>query len=219
MSDETGRRIEAAGLVPVLRGQSTEEALALVAAMAAGGIRVMEVTTTVPDAPAVLRRLRADYGDSLLLGAGTVTTVGECEAMIEAGAEFVVSPCVAPDVIACTRSHGKLMISGALTPTEILAAWRAGAHLIKVFPCSAMGGAPYLRAIHAPFPEIELLPTGGITLGTAREFLDAGAVALGVGSDLVDAKAVRAGRPEAVTETARAYVSLVAEWHRGNKPG
>ena len=215
MTHEVLQRITDAGIVPVLRAASLEEALALVAAMVAGGISVIEVTTTVPNAAEVLRRLRVEYGDALLLGSGTVTTVAECEETIAAGAEFVVSPSLHPEVITRTRALGRLMISGALTPTEILTAWRAGAHAVKVFPCSAMGGAPYLRAVHAPFPEIPLLPTGGITLATALEFLDAGAIALGVGSDLVDAKAIRAGRPEQVTETAQAYCALVKEWRAG----
>ena len=208
----TQQRMQDAGIVPVLRAQSQEEALALVRAMHAGGITVMEVTTTVPNAPAVLRQLRAEYGDALLLGSGTVTDVEQCEETIAAGAEFVVSPSLHPDVIARTRALGKLMVAGALTPTEVVTAWRAGAHVIKIFPCSAMGGAPYLRALQAPFPGIPLLPTGGITLATARDFLDAGAIALGVGSDLVSASAIRAGHAHQVTETARAYCALVKVW-------
>ncbi len=212
VSNATLQRIQREGIVPVLRGRSTTEALALVAAMYAGGIRVIEVTTTLPDACAVLRELRTLYGDELLLGSGTITTVAHCESTIDSGADFVVSPSLHPEVIACTRDRGKLMISGALTPTEILTAWRAGAHAIKVFPCSAVGGAPYLRAIRAPFPEIPLLPTGGITLATARDFLAAGAVALGVGSDLVDAAAIAAGDPVSVTTTAEAYCAIIREW-------
>ena len=215
MAETVRERIEHAGIVPVLRAGSTDEALALAAAMVAGGITVLEVTTTLPDAVAVLRRLRAIYGDGLLLGSGTVTTAQQCDATIAAGAEFVVSPAFVPEVIACARAHGKLMVSGALTPTEILGAWRQGADIIKVFPCSAMGGASYLKAIHAPLPEIPLLPTGGITLSSAEEFLQAGAIALGVGSDLVNTSAIRSGKPETITETARAYCGIVERWRTG----
>ena len=215
----TQQRIVQAGIVPVLRARSTKEALALVAAMVAGGITVMEVTTIMPSAAEVLRLLRAEYGDALLLGSGTITTVEQCEQTLAAGAEFVVSPSVQPEVIAHTKASGKLMVSGALTPTEILTAWRAGADVVKVFPCSAMGGASYLRAIRSPFPDIPLLPTGGITLATASEFLDAGAIALGVGGDLVNSAAIQAGQPELVTQTARAYGAVIAGWRaRSSEP-
>ena len=212
MSRDTPEWIYAAGLVPVLRAKTGEEAIALTRAMHAGGVDVMEVTTTVPGAADVLRQLKDEFGDTLLLGAGTVTTVRECEELLAAGAEFVVSPSLHPDVIKTTKDHGKLMISGALTPTEIITAWRTGSDIVKVFPCSAMGGANYLKAIKAPFPQIPLIPTGGVTLVTARDFLDAGALALGVGSDLVNVQAIRSGRPEQITEVARMYLSIVAEW-------
>ena len=162
----------------------------------------------------MLRALGDEHGDAVLLGGGTVTTVAACEAMLAAGAEYIVSPSVHPEVIAATRTAGKLMISGALTPTEIVTAYRAGADIIKVFPCSAVGGADYLRAIHAPFPEIPLIPTGGVTLATAARFLDAGALALGVGSDLVDERAIQAGRPEKVTEIAREYARICVQHGR-----
>ena len=208
----TQQRIVEAGIVPVLRAKSLEQGYALVKAMVAGGIQVMEVTTTVPDAPGLLQRLNAEYGDTLLLGGGTITTVDQCEQMIAAGAAFIVSPSFHPEVIAHARARGRLMVCGALTPTEVIHAWRAGAHMIKVFPCSAMGGASYLRALRAPFPEIPLLPTGGITLDTAPDFLAAGAAALGVGSDLVDIAAIEAGEPERITQVARAYGAVIEAW-------
>jgi 2-dehydro-3-deoxyphosphogluconate aldolase/(4S)-4-hydroxy-2-oxoglutarate aldolase len=212
VSRDTAQWIAATGLVPVLRAQSTEEALALARAMYAGGVDIIEVTTTIPNAREVLEKLKDEFGESILLGAGTVTTTEHCCDLIDAGAEFVVSPSLHPDVIAQTKERGKLMISGALTPTEIITAWRAGADVVKVFPCSAMGGASYLRAIKAPFPEIKLVPTGGVTLATARDFLDAGAMALGVGGDLVNTQMIRDGKPERVTETASAYLAVIAEW-------
>ncbi len=217
MKVDTLQWIARTGLVPVLRASSTHEAIALARAMQAGGIDILEVTTTVPGATSVIRELKLEFGDALLVGAGTVTTAPEAAELMDAGAEFIVSPSLHLDVIAEARSRGLLMISGALTPTEIITAWRAGSDVVKVFPCSAMGGASYLRAIKGPFPEIPLLPTGGITLVTATEFLDAGAVALGVGSDLVDAKKIRQGEPERVTHTARAYLAVIAEW-RARQP-
>ena len=186
--------------------------MALARAMYAGGIDIVEVTTTVPGAVNVIQQLRQEFGASLLIGAGTVTTVRECTTLIEAGAEFVVSPSLHADVIAATKEHGKLMIAGALTPTEIITAWRTGADVIKVFPCSAMGGASYLRSIRAPFPYIPLIPTGGVTLATARDFLAAGAVALGVGNDLVNTAAIHEGRPQSITEMSRAYARVCAVW-------
>jgi 2-dehydro-3-deoxyphosphogluconate aldolase/(4S)-4-hydroxy-2-oxoglutarate aldolase len=208
MSKDALQWIKRSRLVPVLRAETALQAVELTRLMYAGGIDVMEVTTTVPDAAEVLQHLKKEFGDRMLLGVGTVTTARECEELLAAGAEFVVSPSLHLDVIAAAKAAGKLMISGALTPTEIITAYRAGADVVKVFPCSAMGGADYLKSIRAPFPQIPLIPTGGVTVTTAQRFLDAGAIALGVGSDLVDVKALRAGNGTAITETARQYVSI-----------
>jgi 2-dehydro-3-deoxyphosphogluconate aldolase/(4S)-4-hydroxy-2-oxoglutarate aldolase len=210
MSETTSKVIERVGLIPVLRAKNPKQALAIVDAMIAGGVTVVEVTMTVPGAIDVLRHLKQKYGDTLLLGSGTVTTAKEAEATIEAGAEFVVSPSLHLDVIEATKAAHKLSIPGALTPTEVITAHRTGADYIKIFPCSAMGGAPYLKALLAPFPFLKLIPTGGVTLQTAEGFLKAGARALGVGSDLVNLAAIDDGRPEAITETARAYLHMVA---------
>lgn len=216
MPEVTKAKIEASGIMPVLRARSAEEARALADALVAGGITVMEVTMTVPGAVGLLRTLKAEYGDSLLLGSGTVTTAAEAEATIHAGAEFVVSPSLHPEVIAATKAHGKVAIPGALTPTEAITAWRAGADYVKIFPCSAVGGASYLKALLAPFPELRLIPTGGVTLQTAPDFLRAGACALGVGSDLVNPLAIAQGHPGAVTAMARAYLNIVARTRAGS---
>jgi len=208
-SEETKKLLERAALIPVLRASSVEMGHALVDAMMAGGVTVIEVTMTVPDATTLLGELKQKHGDSLLLGSGTVTDAAQAQATIEAGAEFVVSPSLHLDVIAKTKELGKVSIPGALTPTEVITAWRAGADYVKVFPCSAMGGASYLKALRAPFPELKLIPTGGVTFETAVDFLKAGASALGVGSDLVNAAAIAAGKPEIVTRTARAYVDII----------
>ena len=167
---------------------------------------------TVPGEVDLLKELKLEYAGQLLLGSGTVTTAREAEATIEAGAEFVVSPSFHPEVIEATKALGKLSIPGALTPTEVISAWRAGADYVKIFPCSAMGGASYLKALLAPFPHLKLIPTGGVTVQTAEGFLRAGARALGVGSDLVNLAAVEAGKPETITETARAYLEVLAQF-------
>ncbi len=209
----TASLIESAGLIPVLRAKSEKQAHAVVQAMIKGGIRVVEVTMTVPDAVDLLKVLKKEYGDSVLLGSGTVTTAKEAEETIEAGAEFVVSPSLHPEVITATKALGKLSIPGALTPTEVITAYRAGADYVKIFPCSAMGGAPYLKALLAPFPFLKLIPTGGVTLHTAASFLEAGAKALGVGSDLVNLAAIDEGKPEIITGAAEAYLQVLAS-HR-----
>lgn len=209
MSAEIKAEIERLGLVPVLRAQSAAEGHALVEAMFAGGVTVVEVTMTVPGAIELLRDLKKKYGSKLLLGSGTVTTAAQAADTIEAGAEFVVSPSLHLEVIAKTKELGKVSIPGALTPTEVITAWNAGADYVKVFPCSAVGGANYLKALRAPFPELQLIPTGGVTQQTAIDFLKAGARALGVGADLVNAKAIADGKPEIVTDAARAYLEII----------
>ena len=211
MSAEIKAEIERLCLVPVLRAQSEEMGHALVEAMIAGGITVVEVTMTVPGAIDLLRVLKKEYGSQLLLGSGTVTTAAQAAATIEAGAEFVVSPSLHPEVIAKTKELGKVSIPGALTPTEVITAWNAGADYVKVFPCSAVGGASYLKALLAPFPELQLIPTGGVTQQTAPDFLKAGARALGVGADLVNATAIAEGKPEVITNAARAYLEIVRQ--------
>ncbi|MGD0732893.1 MAG: bifunctional 4-hydroxy-2-oxoglutarate aldolase/2-dehydro-3-deoxy-phosphogluconate aldolase [Terracidiphilus sp.] len=210
MPETTAQIIERIGLIPVLRARNATQAHVLVKALIAGGISIVEVTMTVPGAVDLLRELKSEYGTKLLLGAGTVTTAAQVEATIDAGAEFVVSPSLHPAVIAATKSRGKLSIPGALTPTEVITASEAGADYVKVFPCSAMGGASYLKSLLAPFPHLKLIPTGGVTVQTAESFLGAGARALGVGSDLVNLAAIDAGTPEVITETARAYLQVLA---------
>jgi 2-dehydro-3-deoxyphosphogluconate aldolase/(4S)-4-hydroxy-2-oxoglutarate aldolase len=159
----------------------------------------------------LLKELKKAHGAKILLGSGTVTTAKEAEDTINAGAEFVVSPSLHPEVIAATKAAGRLSIPGALTPTEVITAHRAGADYVKIFPCSAMGGASYLRSLLAPFPHLKLIPTGGVTLKTAEEFIRAGARALGVGSDLVNLAAIDEGKPEIITEAAKAYLEMLAK--------
>jgi 2-dehydro-3-deoxyphosphogluconate aldolase/(4S)-4-hydroxy-2-oxoglutarate aldolase len=218
MHESTAQILERVGIIPVLRARNAEQAHAVVQAMLAGGVTVVEVTMTVPGAVDLLRELKNEYGAKLLLGSGTVTTGDQAEATIEAGAEFVVSPSFHPDVIAVTKAHKKLSIPGALTPTEVITAWNAGADYVKIFPCSAMGGASYLKSLLAPFPHLKLIPTGGVTHHTAASFLEAGARALGVGSDLVNLAAIDQGAPEIITAAARVYLKVIADFRNSASP-
>jgi len=199
------------GLVPVLRADSEDDALRLVEAIVAGGVDVIEVTMTVPGALPLLRRLAREH-PSVLLGAGTVLDPETARLCILEGAQFVVSPALNIKTIELCQRYSIAVLPGALTPTEVIHAWQAGADVIKIFPANAMGGAPYLRSLKAPLPHVEMVPTGGVSLSTAHEFLHAGALALGVGADLVDVRAIHAGHPERVTEKARQYLHIVREF-------
>jgi 2-dehydro-3-deoxyphosphogluconate aldolase / (4S)-4-hydroxy-2-oxoglutarate aldolase len=201
--------IRTVGLIPVLRASSESEALALAAALAAGGVTVLEVTMTVPKAVDLIARLVLEKGKDLLIGAGTVLSLEAAQQCLDAGAQFVVSPGLKLSVVEFCRRRDIAVFPGGLTPTEVLTAWEAGADAVKIFPASAMGGAKYLKALKAPFPQIEMIPTGGVSLATARDFLDAGAIALGVGADLVDPKAIQAGTPEIIRDNARSYLEIV----------
>jgi 2-dehydro-3-deoxyphosphogluconate aldolase/(4S)-4-hydroxy-2-oxoglutarate aldolase len=199
------------GLVPVLRAESVNDALALATAIAAGGVTVLEITMTVPGAIQVMRKLAEERPD-ILIGAGTVLDPETARMCILEGAKFVVSPALNLKTIEMCHRYSIAVLPGALTPTEIVTAWQAGADVIKVFPASAMGGAKYLKTLKAPLPQIELIPTGGVSLATAKDFLEAGAFALGVGADLVDTRAMAEGRSEVVTESARKYLAIVKEF-------
>jgi 2-dehydro-3-deoxyphosphogluconate aldolase/(4S)-4-hydroxy-2-oxoglutarate aldolase len=196
--------IKRIGLVPVLRAETEEQAMALAGAIADGGVTCLEVTMTVPGAVRVIARLAKERPE-ILLGAGTVLDPETAHACIVAGAQFIVSPAFNPGTVALCNKQSIAVLPGALTPTEILTAWDAGADVVKVFPASAMGGAKYLKSIKAPLPQIELIPTG-------REFLEAGAFALGVGVDLVDTHAITAGEAHRVTAHARKYLAIVQEF-------
>jgi 2-dehydro-3-deoxyphosphogluconate aldolase/(4S)-4-hydroxy-2-oxoglutarate aldolase len=201
--------IERVGVLPVIRADSREEARAVIEAVRAGGISIIEVTMTVPGAVELIREL-SDRED-LLVGAGTVLdpeTAAEC---VDAGARFIISPALNLDTIEFCREHKVVVMPGALTPTEVVTAWNAGADFVKVFPAGAMGGAGYLRSLKAPLPGIKLIPTGGVSMATAADFIRAGASAIGVGADLVDLKAIREGRGHEITENAGKYLEIIAE--------
>lgn len=195
--------LERERVVPVVRADSADGALATVDALLEGGVSTFEITMTVPGAVDVMRQVERAYGERVLLGAGTVLDAETARACVDAGARFVVSPALDLATVAACAERGVLVAPGALTPTEILVAWRAGADLIKVFPCDALGGAKYLRSLRAPLPDVPLMPTGGVTLESLQDFLRAGARAVGVGSDLVDPTLPR----EELAARARAFVA------------
>ncbi len=207
--DDVICRIEEIGIVPVVRAASVEEATRAVEAICAGGIPVVEITMTVPNAISVIREVAQQYESKVLVGAGTVTTAEQAESCLRAGAEFLVSPGLAPQVLAVAQASGKLAIPGALTPTELMNAQNLGASLVKIFPCGNVGGPKYLRSLKAPFPNASLIPTGGVNAANASDFIAAGAFALGVGADLVDAAALRDGNLEKITSAAQELVDAV----------
>ena len=212
-SESQLQRVLNSGIVAVVRAPSGELLVDVAEALLAGGVDVMEITFTVPQAHRVLERVAEKLGDRVLLGAGTVLDSETCRVALLAGAQFIVAPTVNLQVIEQCRRYGKLVMPGALTPTEIVAAWQAGADIVKVFP-SELTGPGYLKAIHGPLPQIRLMPTGGVNLDTAAAFLKAGACALGIGGSLVEAKAVAAGDFARIESLARQYVSLVERTRR-----
>jgi 2-dehydro-3-deoxyphosphogluconate aldolase / (4S)-4-hydroxy-2-oxoglutarate aldolase len=208
--DDVVRKIEEIGIIPVVRASSVDEAVRAVEAICAGGIPVVEVTMTVPNAISVIQEVAQQYGDKVLIGAGTVITAEQAESCLRAGAQFLVSPGLATSVLSVAKDAKKLAIPGALTPTELMNAQTHGASLVKIFPCGNVGGPKYLRSLKAPFPNALLIPTGGVNAGNAAEFFAAGAFALGIGADLVDATALREGNLEKIKSAARELVQAVA---------
>jgi len=208
---EVIQQIRDTGVIPVVRATSADEAMRAIDAIREGGISILEITMTVPGAVALIEEVSARYGKDALVGAGTVLDDKTATACISAGARFVVSPALNVDTIACCRRHEVAVMPGALTPTEVVQAWNAGADFVKVFPAGAVGGPSYLKALKAPLPQIELVPTGGVSLKTAADFIKAGAAALGVGADLVDIKAIREGQASLITERAKQFVEIVRE--------
>jgi 2-dehydro-3-deoxyphosphogluconate aldolase/(4S)-4-hydroxy-2-oxoglutarate aldolase len=203
-------RILDEGVVPVLRAESHDIALQAVEALRAGGIGVLEITMTVPGAVELIARLSGEIGDECLIGAGTVLNEEAAEACAAAGARFIVSPAVNVATIEFCKLNDIPVLPGAFTPTEIVTAWDAGADMVKLFPAGAGGGPGYLKSLRAPLPQVRFVPTGGITLQNAGEYIRAGAVAIGIGADLVDTRAICAGNPQHVTEQARRYLAAVS---------
>jgi len=202
-------RIEAVGVVPVVRAPSPELAMRAAEAVLAGGISIFEITMTVPDAPAVIRALVEKLGDRAVVGAGTVLNEKAAETCMAAGAAFIVSPGFDFDTLAAAHNKGVPILPGALTPTEVITAWKSGADLVKIFPASAVGGPKYIKALKGPLPDVKILPTGGVNAQTAGDFIAAGAAALGVGGELVDIAALKRGEDAVITERARELVAAV----------
>jgi 2-dehydro-3-deoxyphosphogluconate aldolase / (4S)-4-hydroxy-2-oxoglutarate aldolase len=210
--------LKAGGLVPVVRADSADLAVRVAQALVEGGIRTIEITMTVPDALQAIRSVRARFGPEVLIGAGTVTDRSMALGALEAGAEFLVSPCLVPEVIAGAQELGAAVLPGAMTPTEVFSAWSLGGDIVKVFPASHAGGAGYLKALKGPFPQIDLLPTGGVNLDTIAGFIEAGAVAVGVGGELVLKSAIAAGDFDRITALARQFVEALDRAREARRP-
>jgi 2-dehydro-3-deoxyphosphogluconate aldolase / (4S)-4-hydroxy-2-oxoglutarate aldolase len=197
------------GLIPVIRADSSEIAMRAIDAIRQGGISVLEITMTVPGAIRVIEDVARRFGSEVIVGAGTVLDSETARACILAGAQFIVSPALDLDTISCCRRYSIPVMPGAMTPSEVVTAWKAGADLVKIFPANALGGPSYLKALKAPLPQVELVPTGGVSLKTAADFIKAGAAALGVGTDLVDTAALRAGDDRVITTRAKEFIEII----------
>jgi 2-dehydro-3-deoxyphosphogluconate aldolase/(4S)-4-hydroxy-2-oxoglutarate aldolase len=215
MSRETHlKQVLDCGIVAIVRSADPGPLVEVVKALADGGVTVTEVTLTVPNALDVIREAKRQVGDRVLLGAGTVLDAETARAALLAGAEFIVSPNTNPDVIRLCRRYDKLVMPGAFTPTEVVTAWEAGADIVKVFPADVVGPA-YFKALRGPLPQVKLMPTGGVDLTTATEFLKAGAVCLGIGTQLVEPKALAARDFARMTTLARQYVEIIRKHRNG----
>jgi 2-dehydro-3-deoxyphosphogluconate aldolase / (4S)-4-hydroxy-2-oxoglutarate aldolase len=202
-------RIGEIGVIPVIRAASSDQAIRAVEAVEAGGIPIVEITMTVPDAIPTIREVVSRCGRRVLVGAGTVCDASQARACLQAGAEFLVSPGLSLEVLEAAAEAGKLAAPGALTPTEVMAAAAAGARLIKIFPCGSVGGAKHIKALRAPFPDLLFVPTGGVNAQNVADFFRAGAFAVGMGGDLIDAVALRENRTDEVVASVRAVAEAV----------
>jgi 2-dehydro-3-deoxyphosphogluconate aldolase / (4S)-4-hydroxy-2-oxoglutarate aldolase len=208
---EIRARIVEIGIVPVVRASSSSQARTAVDAICAGGIPIAEITMTVPGAIDVIADLARTVSSDVLVGAGTVLDAETAQRCLDAGAQFIVSPGLDLETVALVKRSGKLMMAGALSPTEVITAWKAGSDFVKIFPCGNVGGAKYIKALKGPLPDVPMVPTGGVNLDSAADFLRAGADALGIGSELVSIEALQSGNLNAITEAARRFKSVVQE--------
>jgi 2-dehydro-3-deoxyphosphogluconate aldolase/(4S)-4-hydroxy-2-oxoglutarate aldolase len=202
-------RIRDIGLVPIVRVPTEDAAARAAEAIAQGGIGIAEITLTVPGALRVMEAVAARYGEKVLLGAGTVLDAETCRAAILSGAEFIVTPSLDVRVIEVARRYAKPIFPGSLTPTEVLTAWQAGADMVKVFPCGALGGPKYIKALKGPLPQIEMVPTGGVNLENAADYIKAGAGAVAVGTELVNLRALQEGKLDEIVTTAKKFIEAV----------
>jgi 2-dehydro-3-deoxyphosphogluconate aldolase/(4S)-4-hydroxy-2-oxoglutarate aldolase len=204
-------RIAEIGVVPVVRASSSREALIAAEAVCQGGIPIVEITMTVPGAVEVIRELSKSSAAEVLIGAGTVLDPETARRCLDAGAQFLVSPGLNLQTVELAVREKILIMAGALTPTEVITAWNAGSDFVKIFPCGQVGGAKYIKALKGPLPQIPLVPTGGVNLNTAAEFIEAGAAALGIGGELVQAEALKSGKSQVIADNARKFVEIVKQ--------
>ena len=204
-------RILDIGIIPVVRAASTREAILAVEAVTAGGIPIVELTMTVPGAISVIAELVRTMGKDTMVGAGTVLDPETARRCMNAGAEFIVSPGFDPATVQLVKQQDKLMMAGALTPTEVITAWKAGSDFVKIFPCGNLGGPKYIKALKGPLPQVPMIPTGGVSLETAANFIRAGAAALGIGGELISPAALKSGDTSEITRIARLFLAAVAE--------
>jgi len=215
--NEVRRQIVDIGIVPVVRAASAEQAVLAAGAVAEGGIPIVEITMTVPGAIDVISRLARSIGRQVLIGAGTVLDADTAQRCLDAGAEFLVSPGFDLETVQLARRREILIMAGALTPTEAIVAFKAGSDFVKIFPCGNVGGPAYIKALKAALPQIPMVPTGGVNLATAADFLRAGAAALGIGGELVSRAELEAGNAAALTAAARRYTAIVRETRDGDQ--
>lgn len=209
--DQAAAKIREVGVIPIVRAASAKHGMMAAEAVCAGGIHIVEITMTVPGAVDLITQLARTLGGEILIGAGTVLDAETAQRCIDAGAELIVSPGLDVETVHQVNRLGKLMAAGALTPTEVIQAWKAGSDFVKIFPCGTVGGAKYIKALKAPLPQIPMIPTGGVSLETAADLIRAGAEALGVGAELVSATALQSGNTNEITETARKFAAIVRE--------
>ncbi len=202
-------RLREVGIIPVIRADSADAAKSVVEALAQAGLAVAEITMTIPRAIDAIASVTKHFGDKVLVGAGTVTDADTARRAVDAGAEFIVTPCLVPEVIDAARRAEVAILPGALTPTEVLHAFRLGGDMVKVFPAQSVGGAAYLRALRGPFPEIPLVPTGGVTLENLHEMFDAGAAAVGVGGEMISKDALARRDYAAISTLAGQFLTAV----------
>jgi 2-dehydro-3-deoxyphosphogluconate aldolase/(4S)-4-hydroxy-2-oxoglutarate aldolase len=213
-SAQVRQRILEIGIIPVVRASSTREAIMAVESVAAGGIPIAELTMTVPGAIGVIADLVRTMGKDTIVGAGTVLDAETAQRCMDAGAEFIVSPGFDLETVRSVKQQDKLVMAGALTPTEVITAWKAGSDFVKIFPCGNLGGPKYIRALKGPLPQVPMVPTGGVTLETAADFIRAGADALGIGGELVSPAVLKSGDTSEITRTARHFLDAIAEAKR-----
>ena len=206
---EVRHKITQVGIVPVVRAASAKQAMRAIEAVCLGGIPVAEITMTVPGAVDLIREVAKSMGSEVLVGAGTVLDAATARECADAGAQFLVSPGLDYETVDFAKSRDIVMMAGGLTPTEVMNAWKAGADFVKIFPCGELGGASYIKALRGPLPQIPMVPTGGVNLETAADFILAGAVALGVGGELVSSAALHAGNTHVICESARRFIEVV----------